>query len=247
MCAPVIPGVRLLLGVIGNIKGKNSLMKMMVACLWLFFSMILCLAQGGKTEVTSPERPDLSGTWSLDFSASDFGVPKDEVPYDKLTLIISHNEPELRITRRVGKKAKERSQTVVYYSDGRGESNPLISGGPPVKSKTAWRGNILQVIGSTRGFVSGGGETMEMHVTDEWQLSPDGNTLTYSSSTVSTVSALGGKVVVGPIPQKIKRVFRRVRPSISGIERNLTTACSGRAISYVVMRDLPLAMACARR
>src|SRR2546422_11597550 len=94
----------------------------------LIFLFICCLgASSARAQTSVPQSPvNLTGTWTLDFKASDFGGNKAYLVYDSLTLLISHNDPVLKITRKIGKKKTTRMQEVIYYTDGRGETNASL-------------------------------------------------------------------------------------------------------------------------
>src|SRR4029453_7629705 len=101
-------------------------MKRMLIWFWIFSSTMLCLGQITRNGAFPAKSPDLSGTWTLDIANSDLGQPRRDLLYDEMTLIILQNDPEVKITCKVVKNKKERSKELVYYSDGRGESNPGI-------------------------------------------------------------------------------------------------------------------------
>ena len=104
---------------------------------------LLYLGQDNRDQSTGQKTlPDLNGTWIFDKSVSDykvFGAPS----YDAMTMLIVHNEPNIKITRRIFKKNKERKQDLSYYSDERGEANISLSGLGTIKSKTKWEGPVL--------------------------------------------------------------------------------------------------------
>ena len=100
----------------------------------LLLSLIgLAVNRSSAAASVTQTKPDFSGTWKLDMSASNFGGPKSDLVYDALTLIIAHHDPELKITRKIFKKKREHSQELVYFTDSRGESNPTLDGKTTVK------------------------------------------------------------------------------------------------------------------
>jgi hypothetical protein len=171
----------------------------------LLLTIGLASAQSIAPAPVVQTNPDFSGTWRLDMSASDFGGPKEGLVYDGLTLTIIHHDPELRITRRIFKKKRERSQEVVYFTDGRGESNPPIEGSGTIKSKTRWDLNRLASHAVMR--VPG---TLTIESIDRWELSSDGNTLFHF--TVSSLIPASDRTIISSDDLKggVKRVFRRV-------------------------------------
>jgi hypothetical protein len=148
-------------------------------------------------------KPDFSGTWNLDMAASDFGASKRGLIYDELTLVITYHDPELKITRKMVKKNRERVLELVYFTDGRGESNPDFSSDAKIKSRTKWDGNTLTSKSST--IIRG--STYVIESTDKWRLSPDSQTLIETSvgDLVYDPHSIVNRDELG----KIKRVFRR--------------------------------------
>ena len=178
---------------------------------WLGLSLLVvvcgcCVAQGVKTTDTTTV-VNLSGTWSLDFNASDFGGSKTSFIYDSLTLLINHSDPVLKITRKMGKKKTTRSQALAYYTDGRGEKNPSTSENAQVESKTSWQGKVLITNGTESHPTFG--DVIMFDTTDRWELSDDGNTLIeYTSS--SPLRSKFGKSNFGSIgATQVKKVFRK--------------------------------------
>lgn len=167
----------------------------------------LCLAQGSKESFSRLSKPNFSGNWVLDMNESYFDGPKSDLIYDSLTLIISHQDPELKITRKLVKKKKERSQEVIYYTDGRGEKNSSFNEKETVQSKTYWKSNILVTKGtvSTPAF----GDVIMSDTTDKWELSADGNTLIQTSSS-SPLRSKFGKFNFGSFgARNMRKVFRK--------------------------------------
>jgi len=161
-------------------------MRKSLVCLLLLALAAVCAAQDGGKKEAKP-RPDLTGTWVLDRSGH--GVSRK---FDS-TLVITHRDPELRIVRTDVMETKRLMWEYVYYTDGRGESNPMDYGTGRIRwirSKTKWKGDRVEArIG---GFWR------------RWQLSADGQTLTHTYST-------GYIPVEGLMPQptSIKLVYRR--------------------------------------
>jgi len=127
----------------------------------------------------------------LDRARSKAGTPdKPDLP-----LKISYREPELRITHQREENGKIVGREFVYYTDGRGETNPTTralttnpnSGARDwdkqvTKSKTRWSGNKLITRSTLRSAI--GGHILEFEVIEERKLSADGQTLTETSRTV---------------------------------------------------------------
>jgi hypothetical protein len=165
---------------------------------------------------TPKTKPDLTGTWLLDRTRSNVGPSaRPEQP-----LKIAHHDPELRITHMIMDNGQLTGRDFVYYTDGRGETNPTtmyLSSGTDMnpqghdkdvtKSKTTWRGNKLVTRSILRSVI--GGRPLEFAVIDEWKLSSDGKTLTQSSRTVFQQDTSGGIFIPANRPNT-KRVHNRV-------------------------------------
>lgn len=176
---------------------------------WLLSCLTFCLGQDSKIiPVTS--KPDLSGTW-VDVTQTIAGSPKTDSFYKDLTLTVLQRGPELRITRKFTSNKKERSQELVYYTDGRGESNPEIQGKQVVKSITKWDGDVLISKGVHRIVLAG--DILTFQTTDMWQISRDGTKLVKVTSSTVPRSIFGRSSILysilGDIPPA-KKVFRRV-------------------------------------
>jgi hypothetical protein len=145
-------------------------------------------------------RPDLSGTWELDRSKSDFGLFRDR-PVSKAdsTLLISHQDPELKITRTLKLNGQQETKEFTYYTDGRGETNPATIGPGEVKSKTKWDGEKVAAYAKMTWPGQNGAAGAEMEVTQKWQVSSDGKTLTNTTAFSSVQTGV----------QYVKLVYRR--------------------------------------
>lgn len=154
-------------------------------------------ALGDKKEKA---RPDLSGTWELDKAKSDFGLFRDR-PLSKAdsTLVVEHKDPELKITRTLKLGGQQETKQFAYYTDGRGETNPATIGAGEVKSKTKWDGDKVAAQSKLTWPGRDGSAGAEMDVTQKWQVSSDGKTLT--NSTVLSSAQTG--------VQEIRLVYRR--------------------------------------
>lgn len=184
-------------------------MKNIVIC-FLLFGCLSCLsvafAESGEVAKVQ-SKPDLSGTWTLDMSSSDFGgTPRKDLLYDAITLIIVHSDTELKIVRTMFKKKSERSQELVYFTDGRGETNPTMDGKDRVKSITRWDGPVLMSISIGAPHVFMPGISHHVESTDKWELSAADNTLV-NTTEVRVLDQ--SKRIVSPGNLIIRRVFRK--------------------------------------
>jgi hypothetical protein len=144
-------------------------------------------------------KPDFSGTWVLDRSKSSKAINFDE------TLVIDHQDPEIRITRRITARDYERVEKLTYYIDGRGEVNPSELDGKPVKTKTRWDGKKLVSKESTT--TSAGDLPIYVDVTEVWQISTDGRLLTLK--TTPMMRPVGNAMIVPQGEVDTNRVFAR--------------------------------------
>lgn len=180
-----------------------------VRCFLILLVASLTLTPPGKSFAAHQNRTDLSGTWAIDLSLSDYGLlGKKDLPYDEWIFIITQQEPEIKITRKTIKKNREWVAELIYYTDGRGEKNPIIMGKETIKSKTAWEGDKL--VSRSVGRLSDNANFYRYDVTDSWELSPDGETLIYTTSRTPPKDMGGygpGNLYLVPV---IKRVFKRV-------------------------------------
>ena len=174
-------------------------------------SIILSVCLAASLAVASPARddkkkegkprPDLSGTWELDKSKSDFGLFRDR-PISKAdsTLVVAHKEPELKLTRTLKLNGQQETKEFTYYTDERGETNPATIGAGEVKSKTKWDGDKVSAYAKMTWPGQNGAAGAEMDVTQKWQVSSDGKSLTNTTAFSSVQTGV----------QYIKLVYRRV-------------------------------------
>ena len=164
------------------------------------------LAVENRTLVNQ-SKPDLDGIWILETISSDFDGSKNAIARESLILVISYHDPELRITRTLTEKKKQRSKDLVYYTDGRGENNAAsFYQNETVQSKTRWEGDVIVTRGNA--LMQMGGDTVFWDYTDKLQLSPDRTTLTESTTLSSPRSKFGNTRFVFR-QQNVKRIFRK--------------------------------------
>jgi hypothetical protein len=166
-------------------------MKNTLAGLLLLTLAAVCAAQESGKKEAKPH-PNLTGTWTLDRSKGDTSK------FDS-TLVISHRDPELRITRTDMRKREAVTKEYAFYTDGRGESNPMYYGDGKFDSDTKWEGSKVVAYTCNRWF-----KGARCHGADswKWQLSADGQTLTYrmgyvmASGNASPAWVMGGNKLV---------------------------------------------------
>ena len=173
------------------------------------FLFVCCFGAASAVAQTAATKGpvNLTGTWTLDLKASDFGGNKTYLIYDSLTLVISHSDPVLKITRQIAKKKTTRTQELIYYTDARGETNVNLNEHGKVESKTSWRDKVVNTNGTESTPM--GSDVIMGDVSDRWELSDDGNTLIEYTSASPLRSKFGKFNFASLGAQKVKKVFRR--------------------------------------
>ena len=175
-------------------------------------AMLCSLTASGAAQESTVERkgdkPDLSGTWVWDKTRSNAEAVK-RYGERGITLVVSHHDPELRVTRKTGTGDGERLHEAVYYTDGRGERNGGERDGQATDSKTGWKGDKIQrkyYFDMTMHGVRGGAtKDARIEITDEWEVSKDGKHLTLTT----TVRSAPGQPPLSVRPPDTKVAFTR--------------------------------------
>lgn len=144
---------------------------------------LVWIAGAGQTTDKSKKRPDLSGVWALDTSKSNIGKQK----LTDYVLSIVHHEPEIRMTKTYKEGGRERSEEIIYYTDGRAEFSSV--GGKNSEPTTRWQGNkLVRRSSTTPKGAPQAFPPIEVVTTETWELSPDGKTLTRTVKSSGTVT-----------------------------------------------------------
>ena len=163
------------------IQFGGMILKVVQGSISLLFAVSVCLAQSDGNKSNKKTRPNLSGIWMLDYSRSslDPAMRKKVVDY---VLTVDHHEPEIRITRKYKEGGREYSEERVYYTDGRAELSSRAGMRSP-EPITRWQGEKL--VRKTTFTPNGVQKSppLEVVTIEEWKLSPDGNTLTRTTTT----------------------------------------------------------------
>ena len=138
--------------------------------------LLSLLVSAAPQSAAAQAKPDLSGTWVLDPSQSDFGMMPSPT---SRTDVIEHQEPALTIHRTNG----DVTVHLAYRVDGQPHVND--ANGQQVTSSLAWDGMVL-VITSNLTVPQG-----EVLIVDRMALSEDGMTIN-SQRTLS----IGGQEMV---------------------------------------------------
>lgn len=155
--------------------------------------ILLCLFLPNPIRQNKGTHPDLSGTWILVSSKSNFEKQKDTTDY---TVTIIQREPEIKFVKKYKLKGVDGVEQWSYYTDGRPQ-------GFEVKVETHWRGRKL--------FTSMNPSGVNMANEDEWELSKDGSLLT-RIVTSSTYPGTTGMQRTPHEPVINKYVFTRKQP-----------------------------------
>jgi len=181
----------------------------------LVFLIVLLGMSAPAALSQSKSKPDFTGTWLLDQKKSnDSGL----TTRPDLPIKITHQEPELRITRSSEKDGQVVEHNFVYFTDGRGEENEatqLLTTNPSSvnaddlknrvrKSKTKWSGNKIVTRALLRMDVAG--HFVEFEQVDEWKISDDGKVLTQTSRVIFQNS---DTAFIPGMTQDKKRIYNR--------------------------------------
>jgi hypothetical protein len=149
----------------------------------LVLLMSLVLFSGAAIEAGNgaQAKPNLSGNWVLDVGKSNFGrLGNSQFKNARMTLKISHREPEVKIVRNATMGGQSRNHNLNYFTDGRGESNPNILSNESMRSKTRWEG--AKLISRASSSVSFNGQSMNLEAIEKRELSADGKLLTITNT-----------------------------------------------------------------
>ena len=173
----------------------------------------LFLTSTALSQKQTVSKPSLAGRWVLEKSKkSSKGVVED------MTVLIQQDEPEIRITRRAADGSQERVDKLVYYTDGRGETNTISATTPlddkfELKSVTKWEGNKLMIRSPAKESSKGRQTSIEPGRIEKWQISKDGLlywTTSYSFEGTGPLASAMANILPSPF-EDIKRVFRRAQ------------------------------------
>jgi hypothetical protein len=146
--------------------------------------------------------PDLSGTWELvEDSVAWPKLKPTDAGFPRLTLVISQEGAQIRITQKRIRRGTQTVEEYSYYTDGRGETNlgrvelyPRYVA--TFESVSGWQKERLLIKFSTEHLRWFGRGVSDTWVTrkDEWRLGPYGGTLILA---ISTVQSGSGGLYVG--------------------------------------------------
>jgi hypothetical protein len=144
-----------------------------------FSLMLLTLAVG---LIQAQAKPNLSGTWVLNVSKSDFGpLPAPDSETHKIT----HADPDLKVNVAQKGQMGDVSYDEAFNTDGKEMTNNVA--GNEFKSTAKWDGDDLTV--DTKGSFNGTDFTAK----DRWTVSADGKTLTVTRHIISAMGEMDMK------------------------------------------------------
>jgi hypothetical protein len=167
-------------------------MKRTLAILLLIFaSGVFCIAQSTKSDSTNP---DFSGHWVSE-SVKQFSSVRPSRDGDlnlKIELVVTQSSTELRVKESTEADRESYTRDLIYFLDGRGESNKGFTQGFVYDSKTSLKGREI-LTDNTITFPPARDSVTQ---TEEWQLSADRKKLTITtkntgSSRTSSSNARG--------------------------------------------------------
>ncbi len=146
-------------------------MKKLAHPIWRFRYLLFALAAFGAVQAISQEStPNLSGIWRWSPDKSHVGGP----PASNRRVKIEQQGSDLSVTTRIAYEAGEEFHKSHYIIGSDDNANEMM--GSPLKSKVQWKGGALAVDSvATTGMG-------EIHLSDAWSLSADGQTLTFHES-----------------------------------------------------------------
>lgn len=133
-------------------------------------------AQNGKNKTDEQVKPDFSGTWVLNDSKS------NNVGYD-LTLTVVHRDPEMKVTKTYNLKGAKKIVEQIYYTDGR-KMPDTAAGFSTISQEAYWQSGRLT---HTQQASRDAGKTIQQTITEKWELSIDGKTLTLTTSETASI------------------------------------------------------------
>ena len=147
--------------------------------------LVVALLILGLAAIPALAAPNLSGTFKLNVSKSDFGQAP---PPNSMTRTVTHAEPKLKVVTRQSSDMGDSEFEANYTTDGKECTN--VMRGNPIKSTVKWDGDTLLV--NSKSSYNGN----DITITDKWSLSADGKTLTILRHFASSMGEMDTKLVL---------------------------------------------------
>jgi hypothetical protein len=139
----------------------------------------------GLPALSAVAKPNFTGDWKLNVTKSDFG---QFPPPSAMTQKATHDDPALKVAAKMSTDQGDFEYESNYSTDGKETTNNF--GPSAMKSVAKWDGDTLSI--QTKGTFG----DAEMTITDKWQLSEDGKTLTITRHFVSSMGEMDQKMVL---------------------------------------------------
>ena len=175
----------------------------------VFMTVVVTSANSLTTARTSDVIPNIAGSWEFDRKLSSKHESISKLP--DMLYVISQNGTMLKVQRIVTVGKKQRVQELTYFTDGRGEKNPLIYGGEKRKSKTSIADGKIISTYKLSWWASSTHEYYNQPAQDTWEVSKDGETLTVTTES-GEIPNLPDFLRTIFRPERYQKVFRRVHP-----------------------------------
>jgi hypothetical protein len=114
----------------------------------------------------------------------------------KIDLVIDQSSNELKVKESTDSSRGMYSRDLVYFLDGRGESNKGFTAGFEYESKTVLKAQKLLI----KGTVNFPGSKNNKALSEEWELSKDGKTLTIKTETSGGSSTIRHEKIFRLVP-----------------------------------------------
>jgi hypothetical protein len=130
-------------------------------------------------------KPNFTGDWKLNAAKSDFGqFPAPSSMSQKAT----HEEPTLKVATKMATDGGDFDYESNYSTDGKETTNSF--GPNAMKSTAKWEGDTLTI--QTKGSFG----DAEITITDKWELSADGKSITIKRHFASSQGEIEQKIVL---------------------------------------------------
>ena len=153
-------------------------MKTTITFLFILIFSNVIFGQLDKNKSDEKVKPNFTGTWVLNEAKS------KDVGYG-LTLTVVHKEPEMKVTKIYNFKGAKKIVEQIYYTDNRTVPDSPM-GFSTVSQKSVWQSDRLV---HTQQASRDAGKTIEQTITEKWELSADGKTLSLTVNETASVQS----------------------------------------------------------
>ncbi|MEP7365933.1 MAG: hypothetical protein ABI972_21975 [Acidobacteriota bacterium] len=135
--------------------------------------------------LTAMAKPNLTGTWKLDASKSEFGPMPGP---SSMTRVINHTDPTMTVKTTQAGQRGEFTTELKYTTDGKESVNTTRMG--DVKSVVAWEGDTLIVKYKINNPNAG-----ELNFEERWDVEGDGKTMNVKTKVTGPAEPMYRKMV----------------------------------------------------